>query len=312
MTSAPLPPSPPAFERVVLGLSYHGAAYCGWQSQPNGRGVQDVLQVALGRFIGGADTVNVATTCAGRTDAGVHALGQVVHFDTPIRRTPSAWVRGTNSHLPADVAVQWARVLPAPSAEDVPSFHARASALRRRYAYIVLQSPVRPSIEAQRVGWVFQPLNAQAMHQGAQYLIGEHDFSAFRAAGCQSPTPIKTLHHIGIRFHGKTSAPMPHEKNIARGITQAMPCGYWRFDFEGSAFLHHMIRNIMGCLIYIGQGSKQPDWMKTVLESKSREMAAPTFSADGLYFLGPVYDSKWAIPHQTAIFDSLPGGFDWE
>ncbi|MDR2187182.1 MAG: tRNA pseudouridine(38-40) synthase TruA [Azonexus sp.] len=259
--------------RIALGLSYLGTAYQGWQSQPSGRTVQDQLQQALARF---AD-LPVTTVCAGRTDAGVHGLVQVVHFDASIERAPFSWVRGTNRYLPSDIAVQWAQAMP-------DAFHARASALARRYAYVVLESPVRPSLEAGRVGWVFRPLDGAAMRAAAARLIGEHDFSSFRASACQALSPVKQMRRIDITRRG----------------------AYWRFDFEANAFLHHMIRNIMGCLIQIGQGLQPPDWMAEVLAARNRDVAAPTFAADGLYFVGPVYDSKWGLPDRVAAYDWLP------
>ena len=264
--------------RVALGVSYNGQGYNGWQSQPSGNTIQDKLEAALGRFA----AQPIHTLCAGRTDAGVHGLMQVVHFDAPVERAPSSWVRGTNTFLPPDIAVQWAQPVP-------DAFHARASAVARRYAYVLLQSPVRPSVEAGRVGWVFQPLDHGAMQQAADALLGEHDFTSFRASACQAHTPVKTLHRIAITRRGEGEG----------------PC-YWRFEFEANAFLHHMIRNIMGCLIAVGQGSRPPGWMAQVLAAKSRDAAAPTFSPDGLYFLGPVYDAAWGLPERTAAYDWLP------
>jgi tRNA pseudouridine38-40 synthase len=259
--------------RLALGISYNGAAYQGWQSQRSGQTVQDQLERALSRFA----VQPVSTVCAGRTDAGVHGLMQVVHFDTPLDREEFSWVRGTNRFLPADIAVQWARVVP-------DSFHSRASATARRYSYVVLESLVRPSVEAGRVGWVFRPLDQDAMREAAALLIGKHDFSSFRAAACQALSPVKTLRRVEV---------------LRRGA-------YWRFDFEADAFLHHMIRNIMGCLLAIGQGQQQPQWMGQVLAARNRDAAAPTFSPDGLYFVGPVYDAAWNLPGRTAAYDWLP------
>ncbi len=259
--------------RWALGISYSGQGYEGWQSQPSGNTVQDRLESALSQFA----AEPVATVCAGRTDAGVHGLMQVVHFDTPLQREAFSWVRGTNSFLPPDIAVQWAQPVP-------DEFHSRASATARRYAYVLLESPVRPSVEAGRVGWVFRPLDAAAMEQAAQALLGEHDFTSFRASGCQARTPVKTLHRIAISRRGP----------------------YWRFEFEANAFLHHMIRNIMGCLLVIGQGNQPPAWMAQVLAARDRDAAAPTFSPDGLYFLGPVYDARWGLPDSTAAYHWLP------
>ena len=271
--------------RVALGVSYSGQTYHGWQSQPSGNTVQDHLEAALGRFA----THEVNTVCAGRTDAGVHGLMQVVHFDTPLQRPPFSWVRGTNTFLPPGIAVQWAHPV-------TEAFHARASATSRRYAYVLLQSPVRPSVDTGRVGWVFHPLDGTAMQQAANLLLGEHDFTSFRASACQAPSPIKTMMRIDIARKGPDTPP-PGE---------LWPTCYWRFEFEASAFLHHMIRNIMGCLIAIGQGQRPVSWMSEVLAARSRDAAAPTFAADGLYFLGPVYDPHWNLPQRTAAYDWLP------
>lgn len=259
--------------RLALGVSYSGHGYQGWQSQPSGLTVQDQLERALGLFA----TEPVSTVCAGRTDAGVHGLMQVVHFDTGLLRPDVSWVRGTNTFLPSNIAVQWARTVP-------DHFHARASAVARRYVYVLLESPVRPAIEAGRAGWVFRPLDGMAMQQAAAHLLGEHDFSSFRASGCQALSPVKTINRIGISRHG----------------------AYWRFEFEASAFLHHMIRNMMGCLVRIGQGGHPSAWMNSVLNARNRDAAAPTFPADGLYFLGPVYDPAWGLPARTPAYDWLP------
>jgi tRNA pseudouridine38-40 synthase len=202
---------------------------------------------------------------------------QVVHFDTGLRRDDFSWVRGTNSFLPPDIAVQWAK----PVAD---SFHARNSAVARRYAYVLLESPVRPSVETGRAGWVFRPLDGAAMREAAALLLGEHDFTSFRASACQAKSPIKTMQRIVISRRG----------------------AYWRFEFEANAFLHHMIRNIMGCLVQVGQGLQQPGWISEVLQARNRDAAAPTFAPDGLYFLGPVYDRAWNLPDHSAAYDWLP------
>jgi tRNA pseudouridine38-40 synthase len=259
--------------RLALGVAYRGTAYQGWQSQPSGVTVQDKLEAALSAFA----AQPVTTVCAGRTDAGVHALNQVVHLDAPVEREPFSWVRGTNRYLPADVALQWC----VPAGEG---FHARNSARGRRYVYVLLESAVRPALEAGSVGWVFKPLDGQAMRHAATHLIGEHDFSSFRSSECQSPTPVKTLRSIAIDRRG----------------------AYWRFDFDGNAFLHHMVRNLMGCLVAVGQGLHAPGWMAEVLAAKSRDAAAPTFAPDGLYFAGPYYDPAHGIPERTPAFDWLP------
>jgi tRNA pseudouridine38-40 synthase len=258
---------------VVLGVSYRGQAYQGWQSQPGGQTVQDQLERALAKF---ADQP-LRTVCAGRTDTGVHALNQVVHLDTDIPREPQSWVRGTNRFLPADIAVQWCQL-------TGDSFHARYGAIGRRYVYVLLESVVRPAVEAGAVGWSFRPLDGDAMRAAAQLLLGEHDFSAFRSAECQAPSPIKTM----------------------RAITVSKRGAYWRFEFDASAFLHHMVRNLMGCLVAVGSGARDAVWLAEVLAAKERRLAAATFSADGLYFVGPYYDAVHAIPDRTAAMDWLP------
>lgn len=261
--------------RIALGVAYRGGAYHGWQSQPGGTTVQDHLESALSQFA----AAPIRTVCAGRTDTGVHALNQVVHFDTDRVREPFSWVRGTNRFLPDDIAVQWC----VPVTED---FHARNLARGRRYAYIVVESPVRPSIERGAVGWTFRALDGDAMRRAAAHLIGEHDFSAFRSSECQATSPVKLMRTIAITRHG----------------------AYWRFDFEAVAFLHHMIRNLMGCLLAVGSGNRPSDWLAEVLASRDRDRAAPTFAPDGLYFLGPRYDAGHGLPTRTAAFDWLPGG----
>ena len=259
--------------RIALGVCYRGLAYQGWQSQPEGNTVQDRLERALAEFA----VTPLKTICAGRTDAGVHALNQVVHFDTELERDDTSWVRGTNRYLPSDIAIQWCRSVDA-------RFHARASARGRRYVYILLESPVRPALEAGAVGLSFRPLQGDAMQAAAQHLIGEHDFSAFRSAQCQAHSPVKTL----------------------RSITVARRGAYWRIEFDASAFLHHMVRNVMGCLVAVGSGAKPPGWVAQVLAARQRAIAAPTFAPDGLYFLGPYYDADHAIPSRTAAMDWLP------
>jgi tRNA pseudouridine38-40 synthase len=259
--------------RLALGVSFRGTRYLGWQSQPDVPTVQDALERALTQF---ADT-EVRSVCAGRTDSGVHALNQVVHIDAPVPREPFSWVRGTNRYLPADVAVQWCRQVPA-------GFHARNAARGRRYRYVLLQSPVRPSLESGLVGWVFDVLDVEAMRAAAAQLIGEHDFTSFRASECQSKSPVKTLRAIEIAQRG----------------------AYWHFEFDASAFLHHMVRNIMGCLLAVGRGQRPPVWMAEVLAARDRDAAAPTFAAEGLYFLGPYYDAALGLPDRVPLHDWLP------
>ncbi len=297
-----------ATRRVALGVSYLGCAYKGWQSQPGGGTVQDTLEAALSTFA----TKPIRVMCAGRTDAGVHGINQVVHLDTDLARAPFSWVRGTNTFLPKDIAVQWAA--------EVPSrFHARNSAIGRRYAYILLEAPVRPALESGRVGWVFRPLDLAAMQEAASCLIGEHDFSSFRSSMCQSPTPVKLLREIRITRTALPSRPVQAASfdglvpdvypEAGQGPMSALDGrgAYWRFDFEGQAFLHHMIRNIMGCLLAVGTGTRSPSWVQDVLAARRREVAAPTFAPDGLYFLGPTYDEAWGLPNVTPALAWLPG-----
>lgn len=232
--------------------------------------MQDVLERALTSFAASP----VRTVCAGRTDTGVHALNQVVHLDTSIERELVSWVRGTNRYLPSDVAVQWARHVDS-------SFHARNSARGRRYRFVVLQSTVRPALESGLVGWTFKSLDGQAMREAATHLLGQHDFSSFRSSECQSPTPIKTLRRIDIEQKG----------------------AYWLFNFDANAYLHHMVRNLMGCLLAVGSGKHAPGWVAEVLAARNRDAAAPTFPPDGLYFSGPYYDGAWSLPEHVSAHD---------
>jgi tRNA pseudouridine38-40 synthase len=225
--------------------------------------VQDALEAALAGIAGAP----VAVTAAGRTDRGVHARAQVVHFDTGARRPESAWVRGVNALLPDSVAVLWSKEVP----ED---FHARYSAVSRSYRYRLLNRPQRPALEATRVGWFPLPLNIESMQQAADFLLGEHDFSAFRSSECQAKTPVRTLHALHIEAQGE------------------------RIDFvlRANAFLHHMVRNIVGTLVYVGKGRQPPQWVREVLLSRQRSRAAPTFGAAGLYLEAIEYPSKWDLP----------------
>lgn len=249
--------------RIALGLEYDGTHYCGWQSQPSGCGVQDALEVALTQMAGHAVRVHAA----GRTDTGVHALNQVVHFDTQTDRPISAWVRGINANLPASLRVMWAKAVD-------ESFHARFDAFQRSYQYLLFNHPVASAVMANKAGWFHSPLDANVMAVATQYLLGQHDFSAFRAAGCQAKSPIKTMHRAEVSRHGD----------------------YLLFDFCANAFLHHQVRNMVGALIYIGKGSYPPDYMQYLLTQLDRTEAPPTFSPDGLYLVGVGYDAKWGLP----------------
>jgi len=253
--------------RIALGLEYDGSGFNGWQSQPDGRSVQDALERALQAVAGEP----VRTIAAGRTDAGVHASMQVVHFDTPVERPRTAWVRGVNAYLPATVAVLWAQGVD-------PGFHARFAAIARHYSYYLLNRPVRAGLLARRVGWYHRALDVQAMREAAAGLLGTHDFSAFRAAECQARTPVKTLAKADITCDGDLI----------------------RFDFSADAFLHHMIRNLVGSLVHVGAGKAAPAWFQDVLRGTDRTRAAATFAADGLYFTGVDYPASFALEHTQA------------
>ncbi|QOJ23505.1 MAG: tRNA pseudouridine(38-40) synthase TruA [Gammaproteobacteria bacterium] len=249
--------------RVVLVLEYDGSRYCGWQSQPQGCSIQDVLETALSKIA--QEKIRIIT--AGRTDTGVHALYQVVHFDTLAQRPVGAWIRGVNALLPNDIAVLWAN-------EVSGEFHARYSAKERRYLYLLLNQPVRPGINNNKVGWYHHPLELAKMQAAGNILIGEHDFSSFRAAECQAKSPVRTITRLTITRQGNILV----------------------FDICANAFLHHMVRNIIGCLVYVGKGKYSAEWMRELLASCDRTYAAPTFSSAGLYLAGVKYDTCWGMP----------------
>jgi tRNA pseudouridine38-40 synthase len=249
--------------RLALGIEYDGSGFCGWQTQPAGCAVQDRLEAACASIAG----VPVNTICAGRTDAGVHALGQVVHFDCAVERPLSAWVRGVNALLPPSMAVIWAQ----PVSDE---FHARFSARARAYRYVLLNDAVRPAADQGKVGWYHSPLNVAQMRAAAAHLLGEHDFSAFRAAECQAQSPVRTMHALSVAANGP----------------------YVIFEFTANAFLHHMVRNIVGSLVYVGKGRHPPQWMADVLNGRDRTQAAPTFDASGLYLMRVDYENRWDLP----------------
>lgn len=249
--------------RIALGIEYDGSGFFGWQSQPDGRTVQDALQIALSQIA--AESITVIA--AGRTDTGVHALEQVIHFDTQAKRPLTAWVRGANALLPPAVSVLWAH-------EVDDEFHARFSAQARSYRYFLFCRPVRSALQYGKVGWFHQPLDVEKMREAAQYLLGEHDFSAFRASECQAKSAVKNM----------TSITIQHQD------------GMISLDLTANAFLHHMVRNIVGCLVYVGKGKHPPQWVRQVLEARDRSFAAPTFAPDGLYLRLIKYDKKWDLP----------------
>lgn len=261
--------------RVALCIEYDGSAFHGWQTQPDGKTVQDTLERALSEIACEPTTV----TCAGRTDAGVHATAQIVHFDCLSDRPLSAWVRGANTLLPDAVAVRWAHAV----GDD---FHARFSARGRHYRYVLLNRPQRPALAARRAGWYHAPLDVDAMREAARCFVGEHDFSAFRAAECQARSPVKTLRAANVTLVGD----------------------YVLFDFEASAFLHHMVRNMVGSLVYVGNGKHSPEWISELLVARERSAAAPTFSPDGLYLSGVTYEPVWNLPPlPTPVFGDAAG-----
>ena len=249
--------------RIALGIEYDGHPYYGWQSQLDRNTVQDKLQYALSQLA----AENIAVIAAGRTDTGVHALEQVVHFDTQAERPLTAWVRGINALLPDSIAVRWAHPVP-------EEFHARFSAHGRSYRYLLINRPVRSAIHVGRAGWFHAPLDVSVMQAAAQYLCGEHDFSAFRASECQAKSPVKYLRQLDIRRQGEMLV----------------------FDLSANAFLHHMVRNIVGCLVYVGKGKHPPEWLAEVLSGRERRFAAPTFAPDGLYLRSIQYEAKWGLP----------------
>lgn len=259
--------------RIALGLEYEGSSFCGWQSQSGGGAVQDAVESALSRV---ADTP-IRVVCAGRTDAGVHALAQVVHFDTEAVRPDTAWVRGVNAHLPNSIAVRWTQLV---SSE----FHARFSARGRSYRYLLLNRPERPGLMARRVGWFHRPLDTAAMAKAASSLLGEHDFSTFRAAECQAKSPIKILRKAEVQRCNDLLV----------------------FDFEATAFLHHMVRNLVGALVYVGKGAHPPEWIGEILADRDRSKAAPTFEACGLYLSGVDYDPAWQLKTGEGNATTMP------
>lgn len=253
--------------RLVLGIEYDGTDFSGWQRLSHGETVQGALERALS-FVA-AQPIEV--TCAGRTDAGVHGRCQVVHFDTEVNRDPRGWVLGGCSNLPSSVAVLWAQPVD-------QAFHARFSARSRRYRYRILNRQVRPALEARYVTWERLPLDAVRMHDAAQALLGEHDFSAFRAMSCQAAHARREVLAVSVR----------------REDEQVI------IEIEANAFLHHMVRNIVGSLLPIGRGEQPTSWMGELLAGRSREVAGPTALASGLTFLGPRYEAHWGLPAEVS------------
>ena len=254
------------FSRIALGVEYKGSRYRGWQRQASGVAtIQEELEKALSRV---ADSP-IVLNCAGRTDAGVHACGQVVHFDTQAERSMKAWVMGANINLPHDISVSWAKVMPA-------HFHARFKAIARRYRYVIYNDQIRPAHLGEEITWNHRPLDVERMREAAQYLVGEHDFSAFRAGQCQAKSPIKKMHHLRVTQHGKMIV----------------------LDLRANAFLHHMVRNIAGVLMTIGAGERPVEWMKEVLESCIRRTGGVTAHPFGLYLVQVEYPAEFVLPER--------------
>ncbi|MBU3673364.1 MAG: tRNA pseudouridine(38-40) synthase TruA [Sinobacteraceae bacterium] len=249
--------------RWAMGVEYDGTHFCGWQHQPQLRTVQGDLERALSLV---ADAT-ITAVCGGRTDAGVHAQGQVAHFDTDVRRSMRAWVLGTNAHLPRQASVSWVRPVP-------EFFHARYSALRRHYRYSILNRAARSALHEGRTTWIHASLDTERMQAGAMHLLGEHDFSAFRAAECQSNSPIRRVDRLHIERLGE----LVH------------------IDIAANAFLHHMVRNIAGLLIEVGRGERSPEAVKTLLEGRDRRANAPTAPAEGLALRRIEYPAAFRLP----------------
>lgn len=249
--------------RIAIGVAYRGMGLNGWQSQPCGNTVQDHLERALSEIAGEPITV----IGAGRTDAGVHAVGQVAHFDTAAARPESAWIRGVNSFLPSGMSVQWASRMN-------EEFHARHSATARSYRYVLYNHPVRPAVFSDLVGWFPLPLNLKDMQRAAECVLGERDFSSFRSADCEAKSPVRVVEQAQVRTCGP----------------------YILFDFTANAFLHHMVRNIVGCILYVGKGEHPPEWLTELIAARDRRLAAPTIAAAGLYLLHVCYAAHWGLP----------------
>ena len=249
--------------RIALGIEYDGRPYCGWQYQDHSPSVQATLEQALSSV---ADQP-IRVICAGRTDTGVHTAEQIVHFDTDVARDEKAWIRGTNVNLPKSISVLWAR-----NVSD--TFHARFSAVRRRYRYVIFNRDIRPAFLAGRVAFEYRPLDEARMQEAAQYLLGEHDFNAYRAVACQAKSPIRTVYRLDVTRKDELLL----------------------IDIEANAFLHHMVRNIAGVLMTIGAGEQTPQWAKQVLEGRDRSLGGVTGPPDGLYLMEVVYPEEFGLP----------------
>ena len=276
-TAADLHPAGPALRRWAIGVEYDGSGFSGWQrltapGEPDRRPDEPTVQAAIEQALSFVAGRPVEVVCAGRTDAGVHAACQVVHFDGPAGRDPRGWMLGATSRLPPAVAVRWCVPV-------LPDFHARFSARARRYRYRILNRPVRPALERQYLGWDRRPLDADAMHRAAQALLGEQDFSAFRTVHCQAPHARRELQHISVTRAGEVVS----------------------IEVQANAFLHHMVRNIVGSLLPVGAGERREAWIGELLAGRDRSVAGPTAPSAGLVFLGPRYPAQWQLPAEVTL-----------
>ena len=270
----------PGVSRIALGIEYKGARYRGWQRQESG---VPSVQAALEKALSQVAAEPVSLMCAGRTDAGVHASGQVVHFDTRVERPLKAWIMGGNANLPPDISVTWARVMPA-------EFHARFKAFARRYRYVIYNDPIRPAHLAEEVTWNHRPLDVARMREAAAHLVGTHDFTSFRAVQCQAKSPIKTLHHLRVIEHGR----------------------FIVLDIRANAFLHHMVRNFAGVLMTIGAGEREPGWVAEVLAARDRRAGGVTAHPYGLYLVQVEYPPEFELPQRYLgphFLSALPQSF---
>ena len=255
----------PAGAKVACRVEYDGSRYCGWQAQAQSD--VDTVQAQVEKGLKAVAATPIRVHCAGRTDTGVHGHEQIIHFDAPVARSSKSWVLGSNANLPYDIRLHWA----------VPveqSFHARFSALSRRYRYIIANTPVRPALLQSKVTWQRSPLDAQRMHSAAQCLLGEQDFSSFRAASCQSLTPMRNIPSVEVSRRGELLV----------------------IDIQANAFLHHMVRNIAGSLMAVGTGRQLPEWIAQLMRGRDRTLAADTAAADGLYLVHVEYPPEFALP----------------
>lgn len=271
---------PRGMQRIALGLEYCGTQFHGFQIQQS---AAETIQAHLHRALSKVADEEITLVCAGRTDAGVHATEQVVHFDTLSNRPDQAWTLGANALLPPGISIHWAKPVSS-------NFHARFSAVSRRYRYLILNRPTRPAIQSDTITWFKRPLNFNNMLEAASVLVGEHDFSALRASQCQAKSPVRSVYNLRMAQQGELIA----------------------IDIQANAFLHHMVRNIAGCLLTIGAGDKEVGWMKTVLDSGDRNKAAATASPRGLYLVGVEYPEEFNLPHLPLGPLLLPGNMHWQ